>query len=606
MALALACGLGATLMQVLKPWPIKVLFDGVLLPATGASPLPGIEPLLRLPPDTLIALACLGLLLVSFVWGLLSYGQAYLTARAGQSAVFALRQRAYAHLQRLSLAYHRRRQRGDLLMRLTGDINVLRDMIVDALILGAGAAFMLGTMIAVMLLMDRRLALLVLLLLPPLALTTVRFSARIRTAARRQRRNEGRAAALIHEMLAGIFLIQATGGERQSEEAFGSSNRESQKAGLRTTRLEASQSRAVEILLAAGTAGVLWYGAHRVRAGVLTPGDLLVFVSYVQSALRPLRHLARVSTRLSKAIVSAERVYEILRTEPEVRDGADARPARRVEGRLELRDVSFRHDGGPEVLHRVSVAVPAGGFLGIVGPSGAGKSTILALLLRLYDPLSGRILLDDRDLRRYRLLSLRERMGVVLQDPLLFGATVKENIAFGRPGAPQEEIERAARLAGAHEFIVDLAKGYDTPIAEAGASLSGGQRQRLCIARAFLRDAPILLLDEPTFGLDPASEAAVTESIRRLAAGRTTVLVAHRLAAVRHADAIIVLRRGRIEEQGSFEELRSGDGWFARAWARQAAGDPAAVPVIAPAAAPADPGEPPAQPLETGTLRGER
>ncbi len=579
MSVALACGLGATLMQVLKPWPIKILFDGVLIPAERAPAAGWLDGILRLPVDTLVGLACLALLLISILWGLLSYGQTYLTARAGQSVVFTLRQRVYAHLQRLSLGFHQRKRRGDLIMCLTGDINVLRDMLVDALLMGSGAVFMLVLMSSVMLVMDWRLAAPVLLLLPLLALTTFRFSSRIREAARRQRKNEGRVAVLISEMLGGITLIQASGGEDQMEESFNRSNRRSHRGGLRITRLEASQARIVEVLLAAGTAAVLWYGVHRVRAGVLTPGDLLVFISYVHSAFRPMRHLARVSTRLAKAVVCAERVTELLHTEPAVRDEPGAKKARRVDGGIELNRVSFRYGEGREVLHRVSLAIEPGRFVGLAGPSGAGKSTLLALLLRLYDPQEGRILLDGRDLRRYTVQSLRDRMAVVLQDPLLFGSTIRDNIAFARPKATDDEIERAARLANAHDFINALPEGYGTSLAESGAGLSGGQRQRISIARAFLRDAPILLMDEPTFGLDPAAEAEVMDAIARLTSGRTTILIAHRLAAVRRADAIAVLRRGRIVEEGPPDELLRADGWFARAWRQQeAAGGPRPVP----------------------------
>lgn len=569
MSVAMACALGATLMKVLRPWPIKVLFDVVLIPQAAPA---GQQWLLRLqgvPTDSLVAAVCLALLGVTGLWGLFSYGQAYLTARAGQVVVFSLRRRTYSHLQRLSLSFHQRKQRGDLLMRLTGDINVLRDMLVDALLLGVSEALMLVAMVSVMLLLDWKLTLVALALLPLLALTTFRFSVQIRQAARKQRKKEGRVAAMIGEMLGGIALIQAYGRERYQDKRFKKSNRKSLKAGLRTTRLEASMARLVEVLLAAGTAAVLWVGVRRVQAGVLTPGDLLVFTAYVHSSYRPLRKLARVSTRLSKAVVCAERITEVLRREPEVQDRPGAKRAKRLQGTAEFRRVSFRYPGRSRVLRKVSFELPAGSFVGLVGPSGAGKSTILGLLLRLYEPDEGRILVDGKDLHRYRIQSLRDQMSVVLQEPVLFGTTVRENIAFGKPGASDAEIERAARRANAHDFICELPDSYDTAIAEAGASLSGGQRQRIAIARAFVRDAPILLLDEPTYGLDAAAEAEVMEALTRLMEGRTALFIAHKLAAVQRADQILVLRRRRIHERGTHDELVRQDGWYGRMWALQ-------------------------------------
>ena len=569
MGLALSCGIGATLTQLLKPWPIKILFDGVLLPPSRELAPGWLQRIQQVPIGTTVALTCVGLLLVSILWGLFSYGQTYLTARAGQAVVFSLRRRVYAHLQHLSLTFHQSRQRGDLLMRLTGDINVLRDMLVDALLRGTSALLLLTTMTLVLFLMDWRLSLVVLGLLPLLALTTLRFSVRIREAARRQRRNEGRVAALVQETLSGISFIQASGSQKYLQRRFDRSNRQSHKAGLRATRLEASQSRVVEVLLAAGTAAVLWYGVHRVISGAVTPGDLLVFISYVHSAFRPMRHLARTTTRLSKAVVCAERVTELLQTVPEVRDLPGAKSARRIQGRIEFRNVAFQYEEKRRALCGIDFKVEPGKVLGIVGPSGAGKSTVMALLLRLYETDSGKILVDGRELSRYRIQSLRERIAVVLQESILFGSTVSENIAFGKRDATDEEIERAARLANAHEFIRRLPEGYETAVAEAGASLSGGQRQRLAIARAFLRDAPILLLDEPTFGIDPTSEASIVEALSDLMRGRTTIMIAHRLAAIRNVDRILVLDRGKVIESGSHEELLAANGWYAGAWALQ-------------------------------------
>ena len=563
MALALLCGLGATAMRLLKPWPLKLLFDGVLIPNEAVRGQPLFASLLAQGVGVVVAVVCLGLLAISLLWGLLASRQTFLTAQAGQRVVYGLRRRAYAQLQRLSLGFHHRRRKGDLVMRLTGDINLLRDMLVDSLLLALAEGMMLVAMVAVMLAMDWQLGLLALAVLPFMALTTMSFSVRIRDAARRQRKKEGRVAAMVHEMLASVHLIQAYGRESHQDTRFRSGNRGSLKAGLRTTRLEATMTRAVELLLAAGTAGVLWFGVHRVLRGHLTAGDLLVFVSYLHGTYRPMRKLARVATRLSKAVVCAERVTEILKASPEVTDPPFGKVARRLRGAIAFERVSFGYGEGRRALRRASFQVGAGEFVGIVGPSGAGKSTLLALLLRLYDPSSGKVRIDGTNLRRFRLESIRDQMSVVLQEPILFGATVRENIAFGCPDASEERIERSARRANALGFIKKLPEGFDTPIAEAGASLSLGQRQRLAIARAFLRDAPLLLLDEPTNGLDATSEREVLRALRRLMRGRTTLMVAHKLSAVRDADNILVVKDGAILERGPHDELIAAGGWYA-------------------------------------------
>jgi ABC-type multidrug transport system fused ATPase/permease subunit len=569
MTAAFLCGTGAMLMQVLRPWPIKILFDAVLIPSSAVAGTGWLERLRGIPTDTLVASVAASLLVIAGLWGLLSYGQAFLTASAGQKVVHFLRRRVYAHLTRLSLKFHRKRQRGDLLMRMTGDINVLRDGLVDSLLRGLAELLLLAIMASIMLVMDWRLALLSLALLPLLVLTMFRFSGEIRNAARRQRRNEGRMASMVSETLEGIVVIQAFGHEGHQDERFKGTSRMSLKAGLKTTRLEASMARSVEILLAAGLASVLWYGVHRVLAGALTPGDLLVFTSYVHSTYRPLRRLGRISSRLSKATVCAERLGEVLREEPEVRDLPGAKRARDIKGRIEARGVTFAYPGEEDCLKSVSFEIEPGQFVGLVGPSGAGKSTLMALLLRLYDPEEGRITIDGRDLRRYRVQSVRDQMAVVLQEPILFGGTIRENIEFGKLGATSDEVEQAARLANAHDFIEKFPDGYDSKVAEMGANLSGGQRQRITIARAFIRDAPILLLDEPTFGLDASAEAEVTEALERLMRGRTTIVVAHRLASLGNADRILVMKRGRIRECGTHDELVEADDWYSRNWKMQ-------------------------------------
>jgi len=579
--LAVACAVGAISMQLLRPWPLKLVFDGVLMPEAAPD-----DALMRFvqgfSEEAILAIACAALLAVSVLWGLFNYGQAYLTARAGQGLVYDLRARAYAHLQRLSLGFHRKRKRGDLQMRLTGDINSLRDLVVDSAILAMSSVTLLLFMLTVLFAMDWKLALAVVAVIPFVAAAVFRFSFEIRESARNQRRNEGRVASMVNEMLNSIELIQAFGNEDHSAKQFGRRNKMSFKSGLRTTRLEASMARVVEVMLGVATALVLFYGVARVRAGALTPGDLLVFTAYAQGSFRPLRRLARVSSRVSKAVVCAERVTDFLDETPEIQDAPDAKRAEEIAGAIELRRVRFTYPSGQRALRKVSLEIEPGSFVGIVGPSGAGKSSLLALLLRLYDPNEGKILLDGRDLRRYRVQSLREQIGVVLQEPLLLGGTVAENIAFGVRNATPEDIERAARRANAHKFIKRLPNGYETSVAETGASLSGGQRQRICIARAFLRDAPILIMDEPTFGLDADAEREVLVAVERLVRDRTAIVVAHRLATLRNADRIFVLQRGQLEASGTHAELLASNEWYATSCSQQEADVDAPPPHLRP------------------------
>lgn len=569
MLAAFLCSVGTLATQLLKPWPIKIVFDAVLVPAQGTGSTAIVAWAARQPPGQVVGIVCVALLVISALWGVFSYGQTYLTARAGQNVVYALRERAHSHLQRLSLGFHQQKQRGDLLMRLTGDINVLRDMLVDSMIQGVYSGLMLVVMLIVLFSMDWKLALVVMALLPPMALTTFRFSSSIRSAARRQRKNEGRTAAVAAETLQGIRLIQAFGNQKWRDKRFHKTNRRSLRAGLKATRLEASMSRVIELLLAAGTAGVIWYGTHRVLTGAVTTGDLLVFLSYARSSFRPLRRLARVSTRMAKAMVCADRVKELLREEPAIQDPPDAKKARNLRGEIEFKRVTLCYPGGDRALRKLTFRAEAGSYIAIVGPSGAGKSTLLAILLRLFEPQRGSVRVDGRRIERYKVQSLRDQITVVLQEPFLFGATIRENIAFHADRGTDEELRHAAELANAWEFIQELPEGLDTSIAEAGSSLSAGQKQRLAIARAFLRRKPILLLDEPTTGLDGIAEAQVMSALQRLMEGRTTLLVTHTVAMARGADQILVLKRGKLAESGKHDELMAAEGWYAKAWKRQ-------------------------------------
>jgi subfamily B ATP-binding cassette protein MsbA len=340
-------------------------------------------------------------------------------------------------------------------------------------------------------------------------------------------------------------------------------NAGSLRAYLTGIRYQARVAPQVDLLAAVGLAIVMWYGATRVLAGSLTTGDLVVFFAYVTNMYSPMKALSRLSSSFARAGVAAERITEVLRVRSEVVEARDAKQAPRLTGRIEFQDVSFQYAPGQPVLSRINLVVEPGMTLAIVGATGAGKSTLVSLIPRLYDPAAGSISINGEDIRRYTVQSLRERISLVLQDSLLFSGTIRENIAFGRPDASEPDISRAASQAHAEEFILRLPEGYDTRVAERGSTLSGGQKQRIAIARAILRDAPILILDEPTSGLDTASERSVMAALRTAAAGRTTLTIAHRMRTVRYADRIIVMERGRIVEDGSHAELLRLDGRYA-------------------------------------------
>ena len=536
MGVAWLCMLGATLAYLAQPWPLKLIFDYALLPAADAS-----SYFASLPPSTLVTGAALMVLVIALLRGILGYGQAYLTASVGQRVIASVRKQLFSHIQRLSQSFHDEQHSGDLLLRLTGDIQLLRDLLVNAVLLITERLLVMIAVAGVMLWMDWRLALVALMVLPALALVSFRTSGKIRHATRKQRRRESRTANILSETIAAVPIIQAHAREAWEDQRFERQHKASLKAGLRATRLEANLNKVVEVILAAGTAAVLWYGVHRVLAGALTPGDLLVFTAYLATLYKPVRKLATLTSRLAKSSICGERLIAILETEPEIRDLPTAHPAPPLRGDIEFRNVTFGYRDDRMVLRDASFRIPAGKTAALVGESGAGKSTVARLLLRFYDPQRGSVCIDGEDIRHYTLASLRSQISIVMQEPHLFALSVRENIAYGRLDATDADIERAARLAKAHDFIEHLPEGYDTVLSEGGASLSAGQRQRIAIARAIVRDAPIVILDEPMTGLDAASEASVQQALERLIEGRTCLLITHDRTSALRADLVFTI-----------------------------------------------------------------
>ena len=555
--LAGVCTLGASAMELLRPWPIKLVFDVILAPRANTAFWDEL-PLLGRNTNALLATIALSVLVIAALAGLFRYGQKYLTASVGQKVVAAIRRQLYRHIQRLSRSFHTGHHSGDLLVRLTGDIHLLRElMIVSVLFLSEHLLVLLG-MVAIMLWMDWQLTLVGLTILPLLSVLALRFSGKIKTATKKQRRRESEIGGAISETISAIAVVQAFARERYESERFSDQDKASLRAGLRATRLEANLNRLVELLVAAGTCGVLWLGVQKVLAGVLTPGDLLVFTAYLAGMYKPIRKLARLTGQVAKASACGERVISILEMEPEIADAPDAIVAPAFRGEITFEEVHFRYHPGEPVLDGVSFTVKPGRIACLVGPSGVGKSSVANLLIRFYDPAGGRVLIDGVDIRRYTLASLREQIAVVLQEAVLFGTSIRENIAYGKLDATTEEIVAAAKTASAHDFIEKLEEGYDTVIGERGGTLSGGQRQRIAIARAIVRNAPILILDEPMTGLDVESEEKVREALRRLMAGRTCLLITHDIQAVTEADQVLVLEGGRIVARGGHEDLMEG------------------------------------------------
>lgn len=560
--LAVLCSLGGVLTVIARPWPMKMVFDYALAPAGRIKWVFPFYLLKGYGATGVVSISCLLLFFITLLWGVFVYNQRFLIANAGQHVTYTLRRRLFIHLERLSLSFHHQHQVGDLLLRATGDTNMLREMLVDATLIVFTEFLVLIGMVGVMLYMDWQLTMISLSILPLLSLAVFRISSELRVAVRLQRRREGRMAALFGEMLQAIQVIQVFGREAYEAERFSGPNRRTLSQGRRTVRLEANLERVAEVLIAVGTGAVLWFGVRRVLLGILTPGDLLVFTSYLTATYRPLRRIAFVSSRLSKALTCAERVFELLRLDQRVRVRADARPAPRFHGRVTFTDVTFAYRAGQPVLRGVSFGVRPGETVALVGPNGAGKSTICALLPRLYDPQAGRIKIDAEKITHFRLDSLREQIGMVLQQPLLFAGSVRDNIVYGKPDATDAEIEAAARAADAHEFLSALSDGYDTIVGERGETLSGGQRQKIAIARAVIKNPSLLILDEPTAALDATSAAQVNETLLRLAHQVTTVRVGHRLAEICGADLILVVENGEITQRGTHDTLLRQHGWY--------------------------------------------
>ncbi len=562
-------GVGS-LMALLAPWPLALLIDTVL----GEEPLPSLlSGLAGLDTYTLLLIAVgSGLLITALEHGLAVVDE-YVNTKLDQNIVLELRSDMFRHVQRLSQAFHDSKRTGQLMFMINSQASAAGAITVAVPPLLRSALTLVG-MFFIVYKIEPTLALLSLTVVPFIYSSAGFYARRIQPQVVRVRNLESQSMTIIHEAMQMLRVIVAFGREGHEYRRFRRQGEEAVEARVRLTVRQTMFSLIVTMITATGTALVLGYGAHGVIENNLSPGELLVVMGYISSLYRPLEEISNTVSGLQEQFITLRSALELLDTEPEIAEREDALELTRVAGAVTFEAVSFSYSGRRGTLRDVSFHAPPGARVAIVGPTGAGKSTLLNLLPRFYDPDAGRVLLDGVDVRDLTLDSLRAQVSVVHQEPLLFSSSLRENIRYGRLAATDAEVEEAARAANAHEFISALPQGYETLIGERGSRLSGGERQRIAVARAFLKDAPILILDEPTSAIDSRTEAVILTALARLMEGRTTFMVAHRLSTVTDSDLILVVNEGQVVEQGTHEELLELVGHYARLyrdWAEQAA-----------------------------------
>jgi ATP-binding cassette subfamily B protein/subfamily B ATP-binding cassette protein MsbA len=551
-------------LELLKPWPLKIIIDNIL----SDNPLPfGFH--LDWSSETLLAVACTGLVLVYMVVGGLRLLNDYTTVRIGQGMVNDLRRDLYSRIQRLSLSFHTRRQVGDLMYRITADTLGIQALTMNGFFTVLSAFLLLVGMFVVMLFLDPYLTLLAMIVCPALFAAIALLNNKMFSAAAHARHKESLVYSLVQRTLSGIRVIQAFTKEEDEERRFVQASSESLAADLRLYNLQNFYSAVVNVTIAAGTAAVLWVGTRHVLSGELSVGEMVVFASYLASLYAPLNSIFETYGIVQSAKVGVRRAFDILDSEQVIPEGHRNLGNQRANGEISFEQIWFGYDSSQPVLKNINLRIAPGKKIAIVGPTGAGKSTLVSLLPRFYDPQAGHITIGGVDIREFQLKSLRRQIAMVLQPPVLFPGTIRENIAYGRPGASLEEVTAAAKVAQVHGFIEQLPQKYETVVGEQGATLSEGQKLRLTIARGILLNAPILILDEPTSSVDSETEALIIEGLERLMEGRTTFIIAHRLSTVRQADLIVVVRGGELVEQGTFSELVCRHGPFASLYRTQ-------------------------------------
>ena len=569
MTMALAAVAVGVAMDLLEPWPIKMVIDYLL----QSKPLPdwmtGIVGWIGSGNMAILYFAVGSVALIAVVGAISSYMVDYLTTNVGQWVMHDLRRTLYHHIHRLSLAEHDEKRTGDLIGRVTSDIDSVQSFVATALLGIIASVLTLLGIIGVMLYKNWHFTLISLSIAPVLFLVVYYFTRRIKKASRAVRKKESELVSTVEEVLSSIRLVKAFAREEYEERRFEKQSLENIETALLARSIKMKLAPLVDVIVAIGTCLMLGYGAMLVLAHQLTAGDMIVFLSYLGKMYKPMRDLSKMSDTVSKAGVGLERIREIVGTESAVRDLPRARRAKAFKGTIEFDKVSFGYSPEQSILKDVSFKIEPGQVAAFVGPTGSGKTSIINLVARFYDPGSGTIKIDGADIRSYTIKSIRDQISFVLQDTVLFHTAIWENIAYGRPEATRDEIIRAAKLANADEFIVKMPDGYDTMVGERGVTLSGGQRQRIAIARAVIRNTPILILDEPTSGLDAQSEQMVFEALERLMKNKTSIVIAHHLATILRADMIFVVKDCELKERGTHEELLAAGGFYAELYSIQ-------------------------------------
>jgi subfamily B ATP-binding cassette protein MsbA len=553
-----------TAMSIAAPWPLKVVLDNAL----GNHPLPHwLEWVhdLGLTRNTmgLATFAAIAVVTIAVLGAIADYIDNYFTESVGQWVAHDLRRRIYDHLTRLSLAYYDKEQSGALLSTITNDVATVQDFASSATLGILVDLMTIVGMLGIMFWLNWDFALIAVGVTPFLLLFVARFKKAVKNATREVRKKQSDIVSVVQQGLGSMRIVKAYGRQDLEAERMNVASRETVGAALRARRIKSLLSPVVSIVVAVCAAFVLWRGTSLIAAGALTVGALTVFLAYLTKFFKPVQDLAKMTNTIAQTAIGLERIQRILDADTIIPERPGARTVGPQRGDIRFENVAFGYDSNLAVLRDVSFAVASGQHIGIVGPTGSGKSTVVSLIPRFYDPTGGRITIDGIDLRDFTLAALRQQIGFVLQDTALFRGTVRENIAYGKPDATEETVIAAAKLANADEFIVRMPHGYDSMIGERGSTLSGGQRQRIGIARAVIRNAPILILDEPTAALDTESEKLVMEGLERLMRGRTVITIAHRLGTIQDADKIIVLKDGVVAEEGAHAELMQRGGLYA-------------------------------------------
>jgi ATP-binding cassette subfamily B protein len=565
---AFLAALGESAANLAEPWPIKLVLDSVMRgrPMRGflAKFTPWLAATFHAQKHAVLFLAVAATVVIAIAGAFFSYSEKLLTTTVGQWVMHDLRSKLYSRIQQLSLSYHDQAQTGDLISRVTSDVDAIQSFVSSGLLSALINTLILAGMVGVMFYIDWRFTLIALSVAPLLFGVVFHYTRQIKKASREVRKKEGQIVSIIQEALSSIRVVKAFSREEYEQQRMEEQSLESVETALRARSLKAKLSPLVDVIVAVGTSLVLWYGALRVLRGTLSPGSLVVFILYLGKMYKPMQELSKMTDVFSKASVGYERICEVLDRQSDVRDRAGARRAPRFRGEVEFSGVNFEYEPGRPVLTGFNLKIPAGKVLAFVGPTGAGKSSLAGLISRFYDPTSGTVSIDGMDVRSFTQKSLREQVSYVLQNTVLFHGPIWQNIAYGKSGATRSEIIEAARVANAQEFIDKMPEGYDTMVGERGVTLSGGQAQRIAIARAVIRNTPLLILDEPTSGLDAASEQLVVEALDRLMENRTTIIIAHRLSTIRRANLICVIQEGQLVEQGTHDQLLEAGGVYAQ------------------------------------------